>query len=107
MCAKQNTAAGYQKWTENVDSYHGYVQHFPTGVRFAEKTSVKRVLTDNGRVTGVETADNQIINCRYFVNAAGMVSLIIIWPASLRFVVSKNAEKLILHVLRQFLGIIR
>ncbi|XP_033102420.1 pyruvate dehydrogenase phosphatase regulatory subunit, mitochondrial-like isoform X2 [Anneissia japonica] len=43
------------------------------GVKIIEGVEVEKVLTKNHRVTGVET-NNGIVNCEYFVNAAGQWS---------------------------------
>ncbi|XP_072013486.1 pyruvate dehydrogenase phosphatase regulatory subunit, mitochondrial-like [Amphiura filiformis] len=42
------------------------------GLTILEKVEVKQVLTESGRVSGVETEDGQVIQCQYFVNAAGL-----------------------------------
>ena len=47
---------------------------FLTGAKVVEKCEVEKVLTDGRKVTGVETSKGRI-DCKYFVNAAGMVSL--------------------------------
>ena len=46
-----------------------------TGVRVFEKCEVERVITNGRRVTGVQTSQGTI-ECKHFVNASGMVSLL-------------------------------
>lgn len=46
-----------------------------SGVQIYEHTSVNQVLVTRGHVTAVET-DRGSIECEYFVNCAGQVSLV-------------------------------
>lgn len=43
------------------------------GAKYYEYTTVKKILTKNSRVSGVETTKGNI-DCEYFVNCAGMWS---------------------------------
>lgn len=47
---------------------------FMSGVQIYEHTSVNHVVVSKGHVTAVET-DRGSIECEYFVNCAGQVSL--------------------------------
>jgi 4-methylaminobutanoate oxidase (formaldehyde-forming) len=42
------------------------------GAEIFEKTAVRNIVTDNGRVTGVETEDGGVVSAEYVVNCAGM-----------------------------------
>lgn len=44
------------------------------GVQILERTSVQQVSVEKGQVMGVET-DRGSIECEYFVNCAGQVSI--------------------------------
>lgn len=51
--------------------------YFPGATKLLEGIQVKKILNEGNRVTSIET-DAGTVKCDYFINAAGLVSVIFV-----------------------------